>query len=161
MVGTLESCLLDEQDERCNKREDDIDSDKAAFESLIRWNLCNAAAVRRVNAPAAVLSPGSLKLFKSFFWSSNFKKSEILSSSVAIESELAPPPSANTSDPGCAVDELTLAFPLLVLSSSVLLLPPPDESFAFLCPKLLLYFVIGAGLGELEAEDVTACSCAN
>lgn len=49
-----------------------------------------------------------------------------------------------------------LAFPLL-LSSSVLLLPPVDN-FDFLCPKLLLYLVGGAGLGELDIEEGTACS---
>lgn len=158
MGGTLESCLLDELDERCKRSEDDIESDKAAFESLIRWNLVKAAVVRLVDASADALSLVVLKLFKSFFWSSIFKKSEMLSSSVAIDPELAPPPSAKISDPGCAADEAMLALPLLLLSSSVLL-PPPDDNFAFLCPKLLLYLV-GAGFGELDPEDATACSCA-
>lgn len=49
-----------------------------------------------------------------------------------------------------------LAFPLLV-SSSVLLLPPV-ESLDFLCPKLLLILVGGAGLGELDIDEGTACS---
>jgi hypothetical protein len=39
------------------------------------------------------------------------------------------------------------------------LLPPPDDSLALLLLKLLLYLEeIGAGLGELEADDVTAFS---
>jgi hypothetical protein len=36
MGGTPESCLLDEFEERCSSREDDIESDRAAFESRIR-----------------------------------------------------------------------------------------------------------------------------
>ena len=82
----------------------------------------------------------------------------MLSSSVAIDPELAPPPSAKISEPGCAIDEAMLALPLLMLSSSVLL-PPPDDNFAFRCLKLLLYLV-GAGFGELDPEDVATCSCA-
>ncbi len=83
----------------------------------------------------------------------------MLSSSVGIEPELAAPPSARTPEPGWAVDEVTLALPLLLLSSSVLL-PPPTDSFALRCPKLLLYLDIGAGLGELELEDWMARSTA-
>lgn len=44
-----------------------MDSDKAAFESLMRWNLFKAAAVRLVYASTASLSCGVRKLFKSFF----------------------------------------------------------------------------------------------
>lgn len=71
-----------------------------------------------------------------------------------MEPELAPPPSAKTPDPGWALDEFRLAFPLL-LSSSVRLLPP-TESFAFLCPKLLLYLCGGPGFGELDIEGASA-----
>ena len=34
--GTLDSCLLDDADERCIRSEDDMESDSAALESLIR-----------------------------------------------------------------------------------------------------------------------------
>lgn len=71
-----------------------------------------------------------------------------------MEPELAPPPSANTPDPGWALDEVKLAFPLL-LSSSVLLLPPMDN-LAFLCPKLLLYLCGGPGFGEEDIEGASA-----
>lgn len=73
-----------------------------------------------------------------------------------MEPELAPPPSANTPDPGWALDEVKLAFPLL-LSSSVLLLPPMDN-LAFLCPKLLLYLCGGPGFGELDTEEGTSAA---
>jgi hypothetical protein len=33
--GTLESCLLDELDERCNNRDEDMDSVKALLDSRI------------------------------------------------------------------------------------------------------------------------------
>lgn len=36
--GTLDSCRLDELEDRCNKVEDDIDSVKALLESRIDWN---------------------------------------------------------------------------------------------------------------------------
>ena len=81
----------------------------------------------------------------------------MLSSSVWIEPELVPPPSAKTPDPGCATDDAMLAFPLLLLSSSVLL-PPPIEVLAFRCPKLLLYLETGGGFGELEPDNVGICS---
>jgi hypothetical protein len=100
MGGTLESCLLDELEERWSNMEDDMESDRAALESLMRWNLDRAAVVRLRCASADVLSAGALKLLRSFFWSSNLRKSEILSSSVLSEPELAPPPSAKTPDPG-------------------------------------------------------------
>jgi hypothetical protein len=73
-----------------------------------------------------------------------------------MDPELAPPPSASVPDPGCAADEVTLVLPLLLLSSSVRL-PPLTESFAFRCPKLLLYRANGAGFGELDDDDVGAC----
>ena len=100
MGGTLESCLLDELDERWRRRDDDIESDKAALESLIRWNLERAAVVLLVADSAAAPPVGVWKLFRSFFWSSIFKKSEMLSSSVWIDPELVPPPSGRTPDPG-------------------------------------------------------------
>lgn len=34
--GTLESCLLDDADDRCIRSEDDMDSESAILESLIR-----------------------------------------------------------------------------------------------------------------------------
>lgn len=37
--GTLDSCLLEELDERCNIVDDDIDSVKALCDSRIDWNL--------------------------------------------------------------------------------------------------------------------------
>lgn len=98
--GTLDNCRLDELDERCRYNEECIEFDKASFESFMRWNLLRAALVRLVEASLAAWSFEVLKLFKSFFWSSIFKKSEILSSSVCIEPELAPPTSARTPDPG-------------------------------------------------------------
>ena len=79
----------------------------------------------------------------------------MLSSSVGMDPELAPPPSARIPDPGCAADEVILVLPLLLLSSSVLL-PPLTESLTFRCPKLLLYLANGAGFGELDKDDVAA-----
>ena len=35
MAGTLESCREDDVEDRCSINEDDIESDKAAFASLI------------------------------------------------------------------------------------------------------------------------------
>ena len=70
-----------------------------------------------------------------------------------MEPELAPPPSAKTPDPGWALDEFKLAFPLLVSSS--VLLPPPIDNLAFLCPKLLLYLCGGPGFGELDIEGTS------
>ena len=51
-----------------------------------------------------------------------------------------------------------LVFPLLLLSSSVLL-PPPAESLALRCPKLLLYLESGGGLGEVDADGKNGASC--
>lgn len=73
----------------------------------------------------------------------------MFSSSVCTEPEL--PPSSR-----CADDD-ALPFPLLLLSSSTLIEPPPDENLLRF-PKLLLYREIGAGLGELEADDAMAVS---
>ena len=80
----------------------------------------------------------------------------MLSSSVCTDPEL-PPPSASIPEPGCAADEVMLVFPLLLLSSSVLL-PAPDDKRALRWPKLLEYRVIKAGFGELETDVATAFS---
>lgn len=80
----------------------------------------------------------------------------MLSSSVCTDPKLVPPPSARTPEPGWALDEVMLAFPLL-LSSSVLLLPPVDN-FDFRCPKLLLYLTGGPGFGDPDIEDGLARS---
>jgi hypothetical protein len=155
--GTLDNCRLDELDERWSINDDDMESERAALESLIRWNRFKAADVLLVLASAPEESPECWKLFRSFFKSSIFRNSPIFSSSSWIEPELPPPASASTPEPGCA-DDAALPFPLLLLSSSTLL-PPPDDSLALLLLKLLLYLEeIGAGLGELEADDVTAFS---
>jgi len=77
-----------------------MELDRASFESFMRWNLLNAALVRLVDASAAARSSTVLKLFKSFLRSNILIKSEILSSSVCIDPELAPPTSARTPDPG-------------------------------------------------------------
>ena len=49
-----ERCLLDELEDRCNNREDDIESERAVFESLIRWKRVKAAFVLRVDASTSV-----------------------------------------------------------------------------------------------------------
>jgi hypothetical protein len=69
-----------------------------------------------------------LKLFNSFFASSSFKKSEMLSSSDLTSPELPPSPSLSTSEPRCS-DDATLPLPLLKLSSSVLLPPLVEKRF--------------------------------
>lgn len=99
IAGTLDSCRLEELEDRCSISEDDIDSDKSLLVSLILWYLLSAALVRRVEASEALGSLGDLKLLRSFFWSSILRKSEMLSSSVLTEPELVPP-SAKTPDPG-------------------------------------------------------------
>jgi hypothetical protein len=60
-------------------------------------------------------------------------------------------------DPGCVEDD-KLCFPLLFWSSSTILLVPPNEDLARRCVKLLLYLLIGAGFGELDADEVTVFS---
>lgn len=62
------------------------------------------------------------------------------------------------SEPRCNEDA-TLPLPLLKLSSSVLLPPLVEKRFRR-CPKLLLY-LIGAGRGELDAEETMAVSLGN
>lgn len=155
MGGTLESWREDELDERWSIRDEDRESDKAALESRIRWKRLRAAAVRRVLFSAEPAS--SLEWRRSFFVSRSLRKSWMLSSSSCMDPELAGPVAASVSspDPGWA-DEAALALPLLFWSSSVLLVVPPDDRRARLCEKLLLYLVVGAGLGELEVD--AACS---
>jgi len=124
-------------EERCSIIDDESESVKAACESRKRWNLERAAVVRLAEASREASSV-RLKLLRSFFSVKNFKKSEMLSSSVCRDPELPSSPSANKPEFGW-LEEFKLAFPLL-LSSSVLfvLLPPPDENLDLRWPKLLL-----------------------
>lgn len=50
MGGTLESCRLDELEDRCSISDDDMESVRAMLESRIRWNLDKAALVLRLAA---------------------------------------------------------------------------------------------------------------
>jgi hypothetical protein len=118
------------------------------------WNLESCALVRF--AAASPARDGS-KLCRVFLLSSNFRKSEMLSSSVCNEPELPPAPSANIPEPGWAEEDERLCFPLLPWSSSTLL-APPYESFPRLWLKLLLYLDIDPGFGELDVEEVIVCS---
>jgi hypothetical protein len=106
--GTLDSCRLDELEDRCKSVDDDIDSVRALLDSRINWNFESWALVLLVDA-----SPEGSKLCKFFLLSNNFKNSEMLSSSVCKEPELAPAlASASIPDPGC-MDDDKLCFPLL------------------------------------------------
>ena len=67
IAGKLDNFRLEEVEDCCSMSEDDIESDKAAFDSLIRWNLDKAALVRLVEASVPPLSLGDLKLLRSFF----------------------------------------------------------------------------------------------
>jgi hypothetical protein len=125
MAGTLDKWRLDDEEERWSMVEDDTESESTACESLIRWYFPSWAVVFRIVASRAALSL-RLKLLKSFLDSNSFRKSEIFSSSVLTSPELVPSPSFRVSEPRCT-DEVALPFPLLKLSSSVLL-PPPDEN---------------------------------
>jgi hypothetical protein len=154
--GTAESWREDELDDLCRSNEDERESDRAAFDSRIRWYLESAAVVLRIEASREAES-ARLKLFRSFFCSKRLMKSLRLSSSVCgIEPALPPWGSFRTSDPCLAEDE-ALALPLLLLSSSPLL-PPPEENRLLRWLKLLLYLLIGAGFGELDAEEAIAVS---
>lgn len=74
MLGTLDSCRLDELEERCICIDEVIESVSAWFDSFMRWNLESCATVRFV-APSPFL-PDS-KLLSVFLLSSAFKNSEI------------------------------------------------------------------------------------
>lgn len=80
--GTLDNCLLEDIDERWRCREDEIESDKTAFESRMRWKRAKAAEV-----PVGFRGPGSSEVeldvfIRSFLESSIFRKSEMFSSSA-------------------------------------------------------------------------------
>jgi hypothetical protein len=130
--GTLESCRLEELDDRCKIFDEDIDSVNALFESRIDWNFESWALVLFVDA-----SPPGSKLCRVFLLSNSFKNSEILSSSVCKEPELPPPPSARIPEPGCKEEEM-LCLPLLFWSSSTSLLAPPNDERPRRWLKLLL-----------------------
>jgi hypothetical protein len=137
IAGTLESCLLEEVDDRWSSNDDDMESDNCAFVSLMFWNFESAAVVRRIVASRAAESLRE-KLFRSFFCSRNRIKSFRFSSSVCCADPDALPsarPSFMTSDPGWA-DEAALPLPLLLSSSP--LLAPPDENLLLRWLKLLL-----------------------
>jgi hypothetical protein len=155
MAGTLERWRLEDEDDRCSIVDEVTESESAVCESLMRWYLFSWAVVLRMVASLAAWSL-RLKLFSSFLDSSNFKKSEMFSSSVLTSPELASSPSPSVPEPRCT-EEVALPFPLLRLSSSVLL-PPPEENLLLRCPKLLLYRLIGAGFGELDADEAMAAS---
>lgn len=131
--------------------EDDIDSENIALASFIFWNRVKAAAVLLVLASTAdELSGESKSLFKS----SNFKKSEILSSSACIDPE--PPASARIPELGWAAEELPLTLPLEALSSSSLFTPEESRPLRWL--KELLYFEMGACLGDADVDEEIAFS---
>jgi hypothetical protein len=135
MGGTFVSCRLDELDERCRCIDDVMESVRALLVSRISWNLESCMAVRLEATDSPVLF-GS-KLFSVFWLSRAFRKSEMLSSSVANDPELVTPPaSARRPEPGWAEEE-RLCFPLLTWSSSPLLCPPNDGR-PRRCVKLLL-----------------------
>lgn len=121
MLGTLASCRLDELEERCRWIDEVMESVRALLVSRIRWNLDSWAAVLLDASDSPFLS-GS-KLFSVFRLSRAFRNSEMLSSSVAKDPELATPPtSVNRPEPGWA-EEDRLCFPLLAWSSSPLICP--------------------------------------
>lgn len=87
--GTALSCLLEELLLRWRSNELFRLSLNAALLSRMRWYLLSAAVVRAIVASLA-LSSVRLKLFSSFFCSSNLRKSFRLSSSVCMLPELLP-----------------------------------------------------------------------
>lgn len=153
-IGGTPDNRLDDVEDRCSRREEDRESERAELESLMRWNRVRAAEVRRV---AASMAADRVGLKRSFLKSSIFKKSEIFSSSACMESALVPVASARMPEPGCAVDDVALPLPLELLSSSTRGVPP-EESRPRRWLKELLYFEIGAGLGDAEFDDPIACS---
>lgn len=123
--GTPDSCLLEDVDERCRCIDDDIESERAAFESRMRWKRARAADVA-VGFRGLASAEAELDWFiKSFCKSSIFKNSDIFSSSACIDSALVPVASASRPEPGWTFDDVALAFPL-ELSSSALFVPPED-----------------------------------
>ena len=106
-----------------------MESESAALDSRMRWYFDSAAVVRLMDASLDAESV-RFRLLSSSFCSRSLRKSEMFSSSVWTEPEL--PPSRR-----CAEDE-ALPFPLLLLSSSVLLPPAPEENFDRRLLKLLL-----------------------
>lgn len=74
-----------------------------------------------------------------------------------MESALVPVGSASKPEPGWAAEDVALALPLEV-SSSVRVVPPPEERRPRRWLKELLYLDIGAGLGEAELEEAMAFS---
>lgn len=97
MGGTPDSCRLEEPEDLCNIREEDMDSDSAALDSLIRWKRFRAAAVLRVDASAAADEGDDSRSFCS---SIIFKNSEMFSpSSSATEPELPPPVAGSVINP--------------------------------------------------------------
>ena len=109
MGGTLDSCRLEEVDDRCKSIDEVNDSVRMLCDSRIDWNLVNCDVVRLV---AASLPP-CWKLGKFLLLSRTLRKSEMLSSSVCKDPELPAVASANIPDPGCAEDDDRLCFPLL------------------------------------------------
>lgn len=142
MPGTLVNCRLEELDDRCICIDEVMDSVRALFESLIKWNLDSWATVRFVaDSPRLVGS----KLLRVLRLSRAFKKSEMASSSACNDPELVPPVSASKPDPGWATEDARLCRPLLFCSSSP---ARPMDIRPRLCVKLLLYRPVDAGLGE-------------
>lgn len=156
LVAAGGRCLLDEEAvDRCSKRDVVIESDKAVFASFIFWNLSNVAVVVLLLDAGSKVEPSGPLDNKSFRWSSILRNSEMLSSSVSTTGKT---PEVESRCPvAIADDELMLAFPLELLSSSVLL-PPPVERRPRLWLNELLYFEIGACFGEADIEEKTACS---
>jgi hypothetical protein len=99
--GTPDSCRLEEADDLCIIIDDDMESDRTAFESRIRWKRFRAAVVRLVFASAAVDEAGERR---SFCCSSILRKLEMFSpSSSPIDPELVPAPAVGSvisPDPG-------------------------------------------------------------
>lgn len=112
-----------------------MESVRALLDSRISWNFESWAAVflEATDSPDLFGS----KLLSVFRLSRAFRNSEMLSSSVAKDPELATPPaSVSSPEPGWAEEE-RLCFPLLAWSSSPLLCPPKDGR-PRRCVKLLL-----------------------
>lgn len=120
--GTPDSCLLEDVDERCKCIDDDIESDRTALESRMRWNRARAADVDVGRRAPDSVDVDLVGFMRSFRVSSNFRNSEMFSSSAWNDSALVPVASASKPEPGWTFDEAALALPL-ELSSSVLVVP--------------------------------------